>query len=342
MSMPSLQTHLSSNAPWLILEVDHPSAAIEGRTAVAQIASRIGLGEKLAGNAAIIINELTTNILKHAREGLLFIHGGGESLDICAVDRGPGTADVNAWMRDGFSSAGTAGTGLGAVRRLASQFDIHSAPGRGTTVFARLTAARMDGSPQRIRAGAAWRPMSLDDVCGDACAVFEAGEEIVCVVADGLGHGVAAAEASRTAVVAASQATTLEPARVLERMHAALKPTRGAAVAVARIHPRERELQFAGIGNISASIKHQGDSKSLVSASGIVGHQVRAYQEFRYEWRPGAMLVMHSDGLSSRWTFDPSGGLAMRHPAIIAATLERDFARERDDRCVLVVREDQS
>jgi anti-sigma regulatory factor (Ser/Thr protein kinase) len=342
--MSTLRTRLSSNAPWMVLEIEHASAAVEARSFASKIASRLGLGEQLSSNAAIIINELTSNILKHATEGSLMIHGGGEDLDICATDRGPGAADMSTWMRDGFSSAGTSGTGLGAIRRLASQFDIHSVPGRGTVVFARLSAPRARASPsvELSRSGAAWRPMHLDEVCGDACGVFETGEEIVCVVADGLGHGMAAGEASRTAVATVAQATTFEPVRLLERLHVALKPTRGAAVAVALIRPRDRVLRFAGIGNISASIKSGSESKSLVSASGIVGHQVRAYQEFRYEWQPDSTLIMHSDGLTSRWSFDQTGGLATRHPATIAAALGRDFARERDDRCVLVVREERS
>ncbi|HEX7708907.1 MAG TPA: SpoIIE family protein phosphatase [Thermoanaerobaculia bacterium] len=346
--MSTLRTRLSSNAPWMVLEIDHASAAVEARSFASKIASRLGLGEQLSANAAIIINELTTNILKHATGGSLLIHGGGEDLDICATDSGPGAADMSAWMRDGFSSAGTSGTGLGAVRRLASQFDVHSVPRRGTVVFARLSAPRDVATPGATpavdlsRAGAAWRPMNLDDLCGDACGVFEKGDEIVCVVADGLGHGVAAGEASRTAVATIAQAGLVEPVRLLERAHVALKPTRGAAVAVAVIRPRDRELRFAGIGNISASIKTGSDSKSLVSVSGIVGHQVRAYQEFRYEWQPDSMLIMHSDGLTSRWTFDQLGGLATRHPATIAAALGRDFARERDDRCVLVVREERA
>jgi len=337
-----LRPLLSSNAPSLVLDVDHSSAATEGRRAAAQIAAFVGLGETMAGRASIVVNELCTNLLKHARNGTLFIHGSGSDLDLLAVDRGPGMADVGLSLRDGYSSMGTSGTGLGAVRRLSTEFDIHSLPGRGTAVFARLSAnGAAAGNSAAMRAGAFWRPLSLDDLCGDACAVFDSGEQIVCVVADGLGHGVAAADASRAAVAVASQATNLEPTRLLERMHAALKPTRGAAVAVAVIHPRERMLRFAGAGNIAASIKQDALSKNLVSVSGIVGHQVRALQEFRYDWAAGSTLIMHSDGLTSRWSFDQQPGLAARHPAIVAAVLARDFGRERDDRCALVVREER-
>jgi anti-sigma regulatory factor (Ser/Thr protein kinase) len=334
--MPS-RPLLSSNPPSLVLDVDHASAAGEARRIVAQIAATIGLDETAASGAAIVVNELTTNLLKHAREGSLHVHGAAGRLDLCAIDRGPGIADISASLRDGFSSVGTAGNGLGAVRRLATQFDLHSVVGKGTVVFARIDSGTT--MPAKLDAGAFWRPLAIDDLCGDACAVVEVGDDIVAVVADGLGHGVAASEASRAAIAVAIT-SDLAPPRMLERMHAALRPTRGAAVAIARIDRAQGKVSFAGIGNIAASIRLGEDSKSLVSISGIVGHQARAFQEFRYDWTPGATLIMHSDGISSRWNFADHSGLSQRHPATIAATLGRDFARDRDDRCMLVVREE--
>jgi anti-sigma regulatory factor (Ser/Thr protein kinase) len=336
--MAAVHPMLSSAAPWLQLDVDHASAAVEARRVVTSIGQRVGLDETMIGSASIIVNELSTNLVKHATHGVLFIHGAGDHVDIVAVDRGPGVRDIGASMRDGHSTTGTAGNGLGALRRLATKFDIQSTPGRGTAVFARLSATPPSSA---FLAGAFWRPMQIDDLCGDACVVFERGDEIVCIVADGLGHGVSAAEASRAAITVAMNVETVEPVRILERMHAALRSTRGAAIAVAVISPKQGAVRFAGIGNISASIRQNDASKSLVSLSGIVGHQVRSYQEFRYDWQQGATLVMHSDGLTSRWTLDEPG-LVNRHPAIIAAVLARDFARERDDRCVVVVRQEPS
>jgi hypothetical protein len=125
----------------------------------------------------------------------------------------------------------------------------------------------------------------------------------------------------------------------MEILHTALRPTRGAAVAVAVIQKSHNLLRFAGIGNIAATIRTNGATRSLVSLNGIVGHQVRTIQEFQYEWPKGSMLVMHTDGLTSRWNLEQEPGLAHKAPAIIAAVLARDFARERDDRCALVVRE---
>jgi hypothetical protein len=61
-------------------------------------------------------------------------------------------------------------------------------------------------------------------------------------------------------------------------------------------------------------------------------------QELEYEWRQDALLVMHSDGLQSRWSLEPYPGLRLRHPSVIAAVLYRDFRRGHDDTAVVALR----
>lgn len=64
---------------------------------------------------------------------------------------------------------------------------------------------------------------------------------------------------------------------------------------------------------------------------------MRRRQAFTYPWSPDAVVVLHSDGLRTRWRLDAYPGLARRHPSLIAGVLYRDFARRRDDVTVLVV-----
>ena len=81
-----------------------------------------------------------------------------------------------------------------------------------------------------------------------------------------------------------------------------------------------------------------GSSRSLVSHNGTLGMSSPQIQEFRSEWPPDAMLVMHSDGLQSSWDLSSYAGLASRHPAVIGGALLRDFRRQRDDASVVVVK----
>ena len=158
------------------------------------------------------------------------------------------------------------------------------------------------------------------------------------MVVDGLGHGVLAAEAAREAerVLAATRESS--PHNIVHDAHAALKKTRGAAIGVARIQPEQGLLCFAGVGNVSASIVAPGVSRSMASHNGTLGHQVVKVQEFTYPWNPDSILVMHSDGLTSRWDLERYPGVWSKHPSIIAALLHRDFSRGRDDATVLVAK----
>jgi hypothetical protein len=119
--------------------------------------------------------------------------------------------------------------------------------------------------------------------------------------------------------------------------HEALRPTRGAALAVARIDFAADELRFAGVGNIGAVAIDDG-RRALVSHNGIVGHNMRKVQEFAVPFGPGALCILHSDGIETRWDLDKYPGLQGRSPALVAAILMRDHIRGRDDAMVLVVR----
>jgi hypothetical protein len=122
---------------------------------------------------------------------------------------------------------------------------------------------------------------------------------------------------------------------VLNRANAAMSRTRGGAAACARL--TGDTLVYCGIGNISAALVSAGKSVGLMSHNGTLGLHKRRGQPFEHRREPGAVLVMHSDGVSARWDLKHNAALLARHPAIIAATLYRDHGRGRDDATVLVV-----
>jgi hypothetical protein len=122
-------------------------------------------------------------------------------------------------------------------------------------------------------------------------------------------------------------------------MHDGLRHTRGAAAAVAEISIGARLLKYAGVGNVSGAIYRAGATRYAVSLNGTLGHEVRQFREYSYPWGPDALFVMFSDGLASHWSLDDYRGLRLRHPAVIAAVLYRDFSRQRDDVTVVVGRE---
>jgi hypothetical protein len=164
------------------------------------------------------------------------------------------------------------------------------------------------------------------------------GDRCIALVVDGLGHGPQAAEAADEAVRVFRLHSDESPGSVITRLHDALKKTRGAAAAVAEVRTLAGTLVYAGVGNIAGSILSSTLSRSLISHNGTLGYVMARVQEFKVEWPKDGILVMHSDGLQSRWDLSRYPGLLARQPALIAGVLLRDFRRERDDASVLVLK----
>jgi serine phosphatase RsbU (regulator of sigma subunit) len=188
--------------------------------------------------------------------------------------------------------------------------------------------------------GAVVKPIRGEEIAGDAWALRLNDEGLGVVVADGLGHGVMAARASAEAISAFRLAAESAPAAVLNRIHAALKGTRGAAVSVACLD-RRGTVRYAGLGNISGAIVRADKPVLMVSHNGTAGYQTPRLQEFSYSVPEESLLVMHSDGLTTSWNLNEYPGLRRRHPSIVAGVLYRDASRNRDDVCVVVAKVSQ-
>jgi anti-sigma regulatory factor (Ser/Thr protein kinase) len=324
----------------LSISVSDVSQAGEVRRAATRMAHEAGLPEVKRGEVAIVATELATNLARYGRDGRVILQVSTESgmgLEVMTIDAGPGMADVQKCLQDGFSTGGTPGNGLGAVRRLAAEFDLYSLPGKGTVVFARVAVATRSATPAAFRWAAISTPAPHEELCGDAWAVAVRDREIAVMVVDGLGHGPEAAKAADLAVRLFEQRWFDGPAAFCEDAHRALSGSRGAAIAAAHISPRG-VVRYAGVGNISAYVVNPEASRGMMSQNGTAGLQMRKVQQFDYPWPDRALLVMHSDGLSNRWALDDYHGLITRHPAVVAGVLHRDFLRGRDDATIVVMR----
>ncbi|SDC51308.1 ATP-binding protein [Paraburkholderia lycopersici] len=352
-------------------EIGDASGVAYARRAAADAARIAALNETDAGRLAIVLTEAATNILKHAGHGELLVRPLAGAVELLALDRGPGMTDVSAALTDGHSTAGTPGTGLGAIRRLSNQFAIYSQPGAGSVLRALVRKSGVNAPRAALDSpeiGAVCVPYPGEDVCGDGWLALADPGGFTFALADGLGHGAEAHVAAVAALDVLRGRTGLAPAALMELTHAALRPTRGAALALARLDLARGTLAFCGTGNVSAVAYGMGrpaDSRArglpslrpgsqpaghaarpasahegcqLVSRNGIVGHTMRGTQEVELAWSENAVLVLHSDGIGTRWDLAAWPGLANQPAAVIAAVLYRDFTRRRDDATVVVVR----
>jgi anti-sigma regulatory factor (Ser/Thr protein kinase) len=356
----------------------HDSTRVrDARVAAESAADHLGFDEARRAVAALVATELATNLLKHAGGGQILVDtvdaadtapaplgpgaapgvrgplpagDQGRLVQIVALDHGPGIPDLPAALGDGWSTTHSLGAGLGTCLRVAHDFDVHSAPGRGTVALARIGAvargrAPVPGArpaPAAVRAGGINIPFAAAEQSGDAWACVRAADRVTLLLADGLGHGAGAALASDAAVRRLRECAHLPPPELLGQLHTALRRTRGAAVAVAQVDLAAGELGFSGLGNIGARLRSGNDWRPLLSHPGIVGaHSPARLPHHRLPWTSDSVLVLHSDGLPSRWAPAADAVSAAQDPAVTAAVLVRDASSSarpaRDDTTVAVL-----
>jgi anti-sigma regulatory factor (Ser/Thr protein kinase) len=326
-----------------IITVREQTQVAEARRRAAAMAGSLGGTETAVGNVSIIVTELATNLVRHGEGGELLIQPWkdteGSGIEILALDKGRGMTDVAACFTDGYSTAGTPGTGLGAIRRLASFVDVWSRPGMGTALLVRVRFGPGGGEKSRFVWGAVSRPATGEDECGDAWTVVQDDAAAAFFVADGLGHGKFAAVAANAAVrMVEERGLRDSPADLMQAIHRGIASTRGAAAAVAVLRAGTDDLCFCGIGNISGTVLSETRVRKMVSISGTLGHAMATPREFAYPAPVGSVLILHSDGLLTNWSLEGYPGLLARHAALIAGVMYRDFKRGRDDATVLVGR----
>jgi anti-sigma regulatory factor (Ser/Thr protein kinase) len=335
----ALRRSLIAQAPgdqrWL--RVEDPSAAAGCRAAAVALAGRLEFPADRSDQLVLAVTEAATNLHKHARQGSMLLRitrvGDTPGIELVTIDAGPGLRDTGAAMRDGHSTSGTLGVGLGTIRRLADFCDLYSVPGHGTVLVARFWPEPRSDTDS---CAGLVRPIAGETECGDVFAVAETDGTLTGVLCDGLGHGPLAAIAANAAVKAVLDGPADEPAAAVARAHSRMSHTRGGALAVVQV--TGRKVTFCGLGNVAAVILADGGRKSMLSVPGIAGHQARAIRQFEYDAPPGAAIILHSDGLSSRWGPEALPGLNTRDPLVAAAALLAEAGTRRDDASVLVLR----
>jgi anti-sigma regulatory factor (Ser/Thr protein kinase) len=310
----------------------------EARRKGLHLAERLGLDEVRSGEFALLINEIARNVLTHAGGGQAIItgsrNGSGPMVRLLGLDKGPGISDVPRAMNDGYSTSGTMGAGLGAMKRIANRMDIFTSP-NGTIVMVEIGPRE---SQQELQVAGVAIPYPGERFCGDAWSYDQSPERTMVLIVDGLGHGREAGVAAEEAVAVFQSSLDKGPGEILSYINDALKKTRGAVAGIARITNADNTLTYAAVGNTAASALSKDGSRSLVAHSGTLGVASPRIQEFQMDWPKEGVLIMHSDGLQSRWDLSSYSGLISRHPAVIGAALIRDFRRQHDDASVVVVK----
>lgn len=326
------------------VEVMERSQVAMARYRALSLARLQDFNEPTLGRLALVVTEAANNLIYHAHGGEVILSASSDGrhrwIDLLFIDRGPGIVNLKRALEGGASTANSLGEGLGAIRRLSDRFDIFSSPGAGTVIASRLYggpgAFEING---QLELGAVLRTKPGQTDCGDGWG-FRAlpGGSSLLLMVDGLGHGSAAHQATERALKVMADAKPQGVEDLLLELHSGLAGTRGAAAACIRLDAHKGSLEFAGLGNIEGSLIVDGKRRGLASLNGTLGHGSVAVQAFHYPWPEDSVVLMHTDGIANRWSFDDYPGLARRHPALIAGTVYRDHGLSRDDAGILVLR----
>lgn len=323
---------------------------------VKQLASELNFTDVQREQIQIAVKEMTSNLIVHNTiDPSLSIYKvsqkGKSGIALVASDHGPGIASISNALADNSSTAGSMGCGLGAVRRLMDEFEISSRvleqpkgklqsySAGGTIVVATKWCSNNIDNSSAFEWGGISRPIAGHTANGDGFYLKETDQEIFIVIVDGLGHGVEAEDASQTVFSFIKENLAIPFEKLLPMLHEALRGSRGAAMMSIRLNKSKRTMQYAGIGNIEAAIIPRQKSAPL-SRPGVLGSGVLPSLFIKtIPWPEHAMLILHTDGISRRWSDDPNIKALGHNPLLLSHFLLRDYGRHTDDATVLILRE---
>ncbi len=326
------------------IEVRHPAEVGAARRQTLAYAAELGFPAQTGESLALVASELATNLLKHAQGGVLVLtpvsEPGRQGLQIETLDDGPGIADLNEALTDGFSTTGSCGYGLGSVNRLMDELDIQSRRGQGTHVTSRKWRRDFSPSPGAcpLDIGVASRPKPGLDVNGDAFVIKRWNSSVLVGVIDGLGHG----ESAHRAAQAARDYVENHFDQPLERIFAgtghACRGTRGCVMALALLDWGQGWIGFASVGNIEARVISHNGPLHFPVRRGVIGMNAPEPHVTRHDWASDNLLLLHSDGLPSHWNWEDFPGLLNLPASQMTQRLLRHLARETDDATALIVK----
>ena len=332
----------------LLLEqvVRDDSGQVLLRSKLRAVTRRMGFSDAARERMELVCNEMASNQIKFAAgTGMIQLWEGTAppALDLFVLDYGPGVPNLRAALEDGYTTAGTMGKGLGAIRRLADESELYSlpagvqprAPWHGMCAWARFY---LDGDVQRrvYQTGAYLRAYQDDRYNGDCLCTRAADGRLRWLHMDGLGHGAAAADVVENVEQALDPDAPLE--QIMETLSVRLQGGRGAVGVVAEMDAAAGAVTVCGVGDMTAHLIRNGERRQITFAPGILGHAHRRPEVLSLALPPQTLVITASDGVRRDWTLETFPGLWRLHPQLIALLLGQVAARGNDDKSLFVIR----
>jgi anti-sigma regulatory factor (Ser/Thr protein kinase) len=309
------------------------------------MAKEIGFDECGREEISLVVSELASNIIKYAQRGIVTLtpvcNEQHEGLMIEAEDDGKGFNEHTS-MKDGVSTSGTLGMGLGAVNRLMDEFDILQRENHtGTRIVCKrwLHDNSNHGQHCPFDFGVFSRPKPNETANGDTFIIKNIRGATLVGVIDGVGHGELASQAANAArqyVERHAEQPLMEIFRGVDR---ACVATRGVVMALVILDWSKGTFRYASVGNIEVKVfNNRHDKPKFIVRRGIVGKHAPPPVVTENVWHVGDMLALHSDGISTHWQWHDFEQYA-NHPAqVIAEHIYKSTQKDHDDATIVIVK----
>lgn len=325
--------------------ISNSAEVIAIRRIAKDMAKEIGFDKCGREEISLVVSELASNIIKYAQRGIVTLtpvcNEQHEGLMIEAEDDGEGFNEHTS-MKDGVSTSGTLGMGLGAVNRLMDEFDILQRENHtGTRIVCKrwLHDNSNHGQHCPFDFGVFSRPKPNETANGDTFIIKNIRGATLVGVIDGVGHGELASQAANAArqyVERHAEQPLLEIFRGVDRACAA---TRGVVMALVILDWKKGTFRYASVGNIEVKVfSHRHEKPKFIVRRGIVGKHAPAPVVTENDWHPGDMLALHSDGISTHWQWHDFTQYE-DHPAqVIAEHIYNATQKDHDDATIVIVK----
>ncbi len=321
-----------------------------------QIADRMKMlkfSNKEITETSIVINELYSNIVKHnAVNGKIrFFQNTAENrvgIEIISEDKVQGKEDINEVQKNGVSIKGTIDDGFGTINSFRDFFEIRSnieyVSKKGMPVEKTLTVrlwsmvlndTSVIGNSE-MKVSVISRPHTGFSVNGDCYYIRSLKDRDIIAVVDGLGHGMEAHEAASRAVKIIEENTQNSIEDIIKQTNTALKNTRGAVIALFIIYKFTNEFEMISVGNIDCRHITASSTVKLLSYNGYVGAYSGSCKARRHIYSNGDMLVLCSDGISSKWEVGNHAEGVSKSPSLLCNMVFSEYERHNDDATILV------
>lgn len=181
------------------------------------------------------------------------------------------------------------------------------------------------------------RPCFGERVSGDTVVIRPLGQALFVAIVDVLGHGPEAHELTHVIEAYLARYGNADVSGVMTRLHQHLKGTRGAAVGLCAFDEATGCLEYVGVGNTAIRRFGRSDTR-LVSKDGVVGHTMRSLLPQTMQLQPGDLIVLHTDGVSSRFTAEDYPGALHHSPEEVTRNIVQRYGKDHDDAACIAVR----